>query len=94
MPKRLTKTATVTARIAPSLEKRLEAFAAAYRQTKSNAVETILEQFLDHENWVKREVRKGIGSADRGELVSHDEAVRYLRAHIDGRKRARRKAAA
>lgn len=94
MTKRPAKSATITARIAPSLEKRLEAYASAYRTTKSSAVEAILEQYLDHGNWVKREVRKGIEAADRGEVVSHEEAVRYLRAHVAKRKRDRRRAAA
>lgn len=93
MAKRITKSATVTARIAPPLEKRLQNYARAFRKTKSKAVESILEQFLDYDNWVIREVREGIASADRGELVPHDEAVRQIRAHIAKRKRERRKAA-
>lgn len=92
--KRTLRSTTVTARIAPDLEKRLDAYARAFRKTKSGAVESILEQFLDHDNWVVREVRKGIESADRGESVSHEDAVRYLKERITGRKRERRSAAA
>ena len=87
MTKRSTKSATVTARIGTRLEKKLESYARAFRQTRSGAIEQILTQFLDHNNWVIREVRKGIEAADRGELVSHADAVRYLRSHAAKRKR-------
>ncbi len=94
MPKKpVTKSATITARIAPPLEKRLESYARAYRKTKSKAIQDILEQFLDYDNWVIREVRKGIAAADRGEIVSHDEAVKYIRASATKKKVERRKAA-
>jgi predicted transcriptional regulator len=92
MKKRITKSATVTARIGTSLEKKLEAYARAFRQTRSGAIEQILAQFLDHDNWVIREVRKGIEAADRAELVSHEDAVRYLRGHAAKRKRDKKAA--
>jgi predicted transcriptional regulator len=93
MPKRVLKSATVTARMAPTLEKKLENYANSRGQTKSKAVEGILEQYLDYDNWAIQGIRKAIVSADRGELIPHDEAVRRIQATIAKRKRERRKAA-
>ena len=62
-------------------------------QTKSKAVEGILEDYLDYDDWVVRGVREAIASSERGESVSHAEAMRRIRADIAARRRARRKAA-
>ena len=94
MTKRTTKSATVTARISPSLEKKLASYARIYRQTKSKVVEDVLTQYLDYENWFRGEVRRGIESADRGELVPHDEVFRKIREKSAARRRAQRKKAA
>jgi predicted transcriptional regulator len=93
MPKRILKSATVTARMAPALEKKLENFARARGQTKSKAVEGILEEYLDYDNWVARGIRQAVTSSERGLSVPHDEALRRIRADIAARKRERRKAA-
>ncbi len=93
LPKRILKTATVTARLAPKLEKQLLSYAELRGQTKSKAVEGILERYLDYENWASKGIREAIAAADRGELIPHDEAVRQIRADIARRKRERRKAA-
>ncbi|HXC55002.1 MAG TPA: hypothetical protein VNU97_06885 [Rhizomicrobium sp.] len=93
MRKRPLKSATVTARVAPKLEKKLETYARFYGQTKSKAVEGILEQYLDYDSWVLRGVREAIASTDRGESIPHEEALRRIRADIARRKRERRRAA-
>ncbi len=94
MARQTTKSATVTARIAPKLEKKLESYARIYGQTKSKAVEGILEQYLDYNNWVIQEVRKGIESADRGELVPHEEVFRKIREKSAALRKALRTRAA
>jgi len=88
-----TKTVTVTARIKPALSKKLDRYAKITGHTKSHAVEKLLAQHIDYETWFIKEVQKGIDSANRGELVPHEEAMRQIRAHIARRKREKRKAA-
>jgi predicted transcriptional regulator len=61
--------------------------------TKSRAIERLLQQHIDYETWFIKEVRKGIASADRGELLPHKEALRRIKEHVDQRKREKRKAA-
>jgi predicted transcriptional regulator len=93
MAKKITKTATVTARISPSLNRKLDGYAKMTGNTKSRAIERLLQQHIDYETWFIKEVRKGIASADRGELVPHEEAMRRIKEHVGQRKRERRKAA-
>jgi predicted transcriptional regulator len=87
------KSVIVTARIKPALNKKLDRYAKIIGHTKSHAVEKLLAQHIDYETWFIKEVQKGIDSANRGELVPHEEAVRQIRAHIAKRKREKRKAA-
>jgi len=93
MAKRVNKSVVVTARISPTLSKKLDGYAKITGNTKSRAVEKLLQHHIDYETWFIKEVRKGIASADRGELIPHDEAMRQIREHIAKRKREKRKAA-
>jgi predicted transcriptional regulator len=93
LAKRPTKSIVLTARISPTLSKKLDSFAKITGNTKSRAVEKLLQQHVDYETWFIKEVRKGIAAADRGELIPHDEAMRQIYEHIARRKREKRKAA-
>lgn len=93
MAKKITRTATITARISPGLNRKLDGYAKMTGNTKSRAIERLLQEHIDYETWFVKEVRKGIASADRGELIPHDEAMRRIKEHIAQRKREKRKAA-
>jgi len=93
MPKRPTKSVVLTARISPSLSKKLDGYAKITGNTKSRAVEKLLQHHIDYETWFIKEVRKGIASADRGDLIPHEEAMRRIKEHIAKRKREKQKAA-
>jgi len=93
MAKKITRTATITARISPVLNRKLDGYAKMTGRTKSRAIERLLQEHIDYETWFVKEVRKGIASADRGDLVAHDEAMRRIKEHIVRRKREKRKAA-
>ncbi len=41
-----------------------------------------IERFVDYDEWFMREVEKGIDSADRGELLSHEEVGKRIEALI------------
>ena len=93
MAKKVARTTTITARISPRLNRKLDGYAKMTGNTKSRAIERLLQEHIDYETWFIKEVRKGIASADRGELVTHKDAVRQIRAHVSARKRERRTAA-
>ena len=37
-----------------------------------------LRQILDHEGWFDEQVQQGIDQADRGELIPHEDVIRWL----------------
>jgi predicted transcriptional regulator len=94
MPKRATKSVTITARITPALNKKLEAYAKKANRTKSEAIQLVMDEHLDYEIWFAEAVRKGIESARKGDLVSHDDVFAELRAKSLQRRRAQRRRAA
>jgi RHH-type transcriptional regulator, rel operon repressor / antitoxin RelB len=87
------KSVTITARIPASLAKRLEAYAKAAKRTRSWVVQDILDRYVDGEIAFVEAVNVGLKELDAGLGISHEEAMRQLRAHIAMRKRERRKAA-
>jgi len=69
----------------PELESKLSRIAAERgRNTESlvfEAVERLVGQIANHDEWFLREVEKGIAAADRGEFIEHAE----VRTLIDSR---------
>ncbi len=47
------------------------------RATEALAQEAI-ERFVNYDEWFIREVEKGLASADRGELLTHEEVGTWL----------------
>jgi predicted transcriptional regulator len=57
----------------PDVQAKLTRLAAELgRDTEALAREAI-ERFVDYDDWFIREVEKGLASADRGELLTHEE---------------------
>lgn len=91
MPKRTTKSVTITARISPALGKKLSGYAKLTDRTTSATVERILAEHVDYETWFVKEVRKGVESANRGRLIPHEQAMRRIHDYIAKRKQERRR---
>ncbi len=87
------KSLTITARIPAALAKKLEAYSKITKRTRSWLIEDILDKYVDNEIAIAKFVQEGIDSANRGESVPHEEAMRQIQAYIVKRKRERRKAA-
>lgn len=94
MPKRVTKSAAITARVSPALAKKLAAHAKAARRTRSWVIEDILARYIDQEMAFVEAVNEGIRSADAGELIPHDEVFRKLEEKSTARRKALKKHAA
>ena len=59
--------------LSPDVQTKLNRLAAEQgRDTEALAQEAIA-RFVDHDEWFIREVEKGLASADRGELLTHEE---------------------
>ena len=89
----MTKSVTITARITPALARKIVAYAKAAKRTKSQAVEIILEENIEHEMAFIEAVNVGIRELDEGKGIPHDQAMKEIHNYIAKRKRERRRAA-
>ena len=94
MTKRVTKSNLITARVGNSLAKKLDHYAKIADRTRSWVIEDILKRYVDQEIAVVEAVNRGIASAERGELIPHEEVFRKLRAKSAERRKALRQNAA
>ena len=83
------KTLTVTAKISPTLGRKLTKYAKLTERTTSAAVERLLSDHIDYDVWFVTEVRKGLEAAKRGELLSHEQAMQQIRDYVADQKRRR-----
>jgi predicted transcriptional regulator len=64
------------------LEARIVRIAAETGRDAEEVIAQLLESYLDHDDWFRREVQKGIDQAERGELLEHEEVVRRLERQL------------
>jgi predicted transcriptional regulator len=69
--------ATLTIR--NDLSKRLEQLAKTTKQSKSSLASQAIEDFLTVQEWHIQAIKEGIEAADKGDVVSHEEAVAELK---------------
>lgn len=81
------KQTLVSVRLSEPVAERLENLAHATNRSKSFLAAQAIEEFLALQEWQVAAIKEGINAADRGELVSHDEAVaelsRWDKSHAD-----------
>jgi predicted transcriptional regulator len=64
--------------LAPEVEARLARIACAEGKAANQVVQELVANYLDHDEWFRREVQKGLGSLDGGRFVSHEEVGRQV----------------
>ncbi|MFZ2447071.1 MAG: hypothetical protein WAW37_11990 [Syntrophobacteraceae bacterium] len=69
--------ATLTIR--EDLAKRLESLAKTTHQSESSLAPQAIEDFLTVQEWHIKAVKEGIAAADRGDVVSHEDALAELK---------------
>jgi len=69
--------ATLTIR--DDLARRLESLAKLTHQSKSSLASLAIEDFLTVQEWHIRAINEGIAAADKGDVVSHEEALGELK---------------
>lgn len=74
--------ATVTFHTSSEVKARLEILAGRTRRSKSFLTNEAVERYLAEEEDFIRDVEAGIAEAEAGDLIGHDDAVRYLRALV------------
>ena len=69
----MSKSTSLSLRIRPELNTRLEALAAAMDRPKSWVCEQALEDYVTLQEWQVAEIRKGLAEADAGDFASEEE---------------------
>jgi len=60
-------------RLGPDLQSKLSQIAAARGSDAEILAREAIERFVDYDEWFIREVEKGLASADRGALLTHEK---------------------
>jgi predicted transcriptional regulator len=64
--------------LAPELEARLARIASEAGKAANQVVQELVADYLEHDEWFKLEVEKGLASLDDGKFVSHEEVGRQI----------------
>jgi predicted transcriptional regulator len=62
-------------RFSPEFEAKLNRAASESGRDAEQLVLQLVQTYLDHDQWFRQEVQKGLAQLDRGEFVEHDEVV-------------------
>ncbi|HEY2545201.1 MAG TPA: hypothetical protein VGI46_03955 [Candidatus Acidoferrum sp.] len=57
----------------PELQAKVERAAAENNSDAEGYVKQLVEHYLDHDAWIRQQVKKGPDQLDRGESLSHEE---------------------
>ena len=57
----------------PDMQNKLARLAAKQGRNTEAMVQEAIARFVDYDEWFIREVEKGLASADRGELLTHED---------------------
>jgi predicted transcriptional regulator len=64
--------------LAPEVEARLAKIASDAGKAADQVVQELVASYVDHDEWFKREVQKGLDALDGGNFVSHEEVGRQI----------------
>jgi len=75
---RLSSSTLVSVRLSEDVATRLERLARATDRSKSYWAAQAIEEFVAVQEWQVEAILEGIAAADRGDVVSHEEACALL----------------
>ncbi len=64
--------------LAPDVEAKLNRIASQAGKGPDQIVRELVVNYLDHDEWFRQEVGKGLASLDQGKSVSHEEVRRQM----------------
>ena len=67
---------------APELEAKLIRIASQAGKAPDQVVQELVASHLDHEEWFRQEVGKGLTSLDQGKSISHEEVRRQMERQL------------
>jgi predicted transcriptional regulator len=62
----------------PDMQAKLARLAAEQGRNTEALVQEAIARFVDYDEWFIREVERGLASADRGELLTHEDVGAWL----------------
>jgi predicted transcriptional regulator len=62
-------------RFSPEFEAKLKQVASESGRGAEQVVQEIVQTYIDHDEWFRTEVQKGLAQLDHGEFIEHDEVV-------------------
>jgi predicted transcriptional regulator len=66
----------------PELEAQLHRIASQAGKGVSQVVQELVANYLDHDEWFRQEVEKGLASLDHGKSASHEEIRRQVERNL------------
>lgn len=70
----------VSARVPENLVKRLENLSKTMHRSKSYLAAQAIEEFVELQEWHVNAINEGIAAVNRGEVVSHEQAIEVLKS--------------
>jgi predicted transcriptional regulator len=67
---------------APELEAKLKRIASQSGKGADQIVQELVASHLEHDEWFRQEVEKGLASLDQGKFVSHEEVRRQMERNL------------
>ncbi|MGE5325208.1 MAG: CopG family ribbon-helix-helix protein [Actinomycetota bacterium] len=64
--------------LTPELEARLQRVAAATGRGAEEIVGEVVKTYLEHDQWFRNEVQKGLQQLEQGESFEHDDVAKRL----------------
>jgi predicted transcriptional regulator len=64
--------------LTPEVEAGLARIAAETGKAANQVVQELVASYVNHDEWFKQEVQKGLDSLDGGKFVSHEEVGRRI----------------
>ncbi|MCJ2057145.1 CopG family ribbon-helix-helix protein [Methylobacterium sp. J-048] len=74
---------TMTIRVSPEIKAKLEQIAADTRRSQSFLAAEAVSAYVERELQIIEGIKRGIADAERGHVVSHDDAMAEIFAVID-----------
>jgi predicted transcriptional regulator len=71
-------------RFNPDLQAKLAQLAAQQGRDSESLVVDAVERMVNYDQWLLREVEKGISAAERGELVDHEDVKKLIDRRYPG----------
>ena len=70
----------VSTRVPSELAKRLEDLAREMHRSKSYLAAQAIEEFVGLQEWHVQAIKDGIAAVERGDVVSHEQAISVLKS--------------